>query len=257
MNDEELDDFLTIDLQPRDAVVNRLTVLRTLVERSLLEAMAEDEGVSPDLEERRFDLLAELLASRAGDAATSEELAILQTPVAQIAEDDETAVILAAESFGALGKACGLFKDLPLPPLPVGSDGDILESILLMTPEEIDKHLVLPEEVAAADILEIAEVVYWRADVEFGARLNGGELTQDEKDSIEAVGIEARASGLLQTYPSGDLKLGNKPIRKWSDDEVETFYVVSLQQRLAIEWLCTAGQEWIVVSDEDADEAEE
>jgi hypothetical protein len=56
---------------------------------------------------------------------------------------------------------------------------------------------------------------------------------------------------LLQTYPSGDLKLGTKPIRKWTDDEVETFYIVSLQQRAAIEWLCNAGQEWTVISDED------
>ena len=70
--------------------------------------------------------------------------------------------------------------------------------------------------------------------------------------SLEAsVAAEAQASGLLATYPSGDLKLGNKPIRKWTDDEVETFYIVSLQQRAAIEWLCTAGQEWVVISDED------
>jgi hypothetical protein len=249
--EDEMDDYLTIDLQSRDAVIHRLTVLRALVERSLLEATAIDEGATAELEERRFDLLAELLASEAAGAIVPDELAIFQTPIAQIPEEDEVAVILAAESFGALGRACGLFRDLPMPPDPVGSNEEILEQILMMSPEDLSARIVLPDEETAADLLEIAEVTYWRADVEFGARLNGGELTPEEKESIEAVGVEAQASGLLPVYPSGDLKLGNKPIRKWTDDEVETFYIVSLQQRLAIEWLCSAGQEWVVVSDED------
>lgn len=251
MIENETDDYLTIELQPRKTVVARLTVLRALVERSLLEATAIDEGATNELEERRFDLLAELLSSNAADAIVPAELAIFQTPIAQIPEEDEVAVILAAESFGVLGKACGLFRDLPLPPEPVGSSEEILEQILMMSPDDLSARAALPDEEAAADMLEIAEVVYWRADMEFGARLNGGELTPEEKESIEAVGIEAKASGLLQVYPSGELKLGNKPIRKWSDDEVETFYIVSLQQRLAMEWLCSAGQEWVVVSDED------
>ena len=250
-SDETMDEYLTIDLQSRAAVVNRLTVLRALVERSLLEAMAVDEGATDEIEERRFDLLAELLSSRAADAITADELAILQTPVAQIPEENEVAVILAAEAFGVIGKACGLFNDLPLPPNPVASSEDILESILQTTAQEMDERIALPDEEAAADILEVIEVIHWRADVEFGARLNGGELTPDEKESIEAVGVEAQASGLIQIYPSGDLKLGNKPIRKWTDDEVETFYIVSLQQRAAIEWLCNAGQDWTVISDED------
>lgn len=244
------DDYLTIELQSREAVIDRLIVLRTLVERSLLESIGVEEGVSDDLEERRFDLLAELMGSRAANAITPVELAILQMPVSQIPEDDEAAVILAAEAFGALGKACGLFRDLPLPPDPVGSSEEILERILQLTPEEIAELVVLPEEEAAADMLEIIEVIHWRTDVEFGARLEGGEFNAEEKESIEAVGAEAKASGLIPTYPSGDLKLGNKPIRKWTDDEVETFYIVSLQQRLAIEWLCNAGQMWTVISDD-------
>lgn len=250
-SEDEMDEYLTIELQPRDAVVNRLIVLRALVERSLLEATAIDEGPTSELEERRFDILAELLASPAAGAIVPDELAIFQTAIAKIPEDDEVAVILAAESFGALGMACGLFRHLPLPPDPVGSSEEVLEQILMMSPDDIAQRVVLPDEQAAADMLEIAEVTFWRADVEFGARLNGGELTSEEKESIEAVGVEAKATGLMQVYPSGDLKLGNKPIRKWSDDEVETFYITSLQQRLALEWLCAAGQEWVVVSDED------
>jgi hypothetical protein len=250
MSEDDMDEYMVIDLQSRDAVVNRLTVLRALVERSLLEATAIDEGATSELEERRFDLLAELLSSPAADAIAPEELVIFQTPIAKIPEEDEVAVILAAESFGAIGKACGLFRYLPQPPDPVGSSEEALEQILMMSPSDIAERVVLPDDQAAADMLEVAEVVYWRADVEFGARLNG-ELTQEEKESIEAVGIEAKASGLFQVYPSGDLKLGNKPIRKWSDDEVETFYIISLQQRLALEWLCSAGQDWVVVSDED------
>lgn len=246
-----MDEYLVIELQPREAVVNRMLVLRALVERSMLEAVAIDDGMTDELEERRFDILAELLASSAADAITPEELAIFQTPVTKIPEEDEVAVILAAEAFGVIGKACRLFRDLPLPPNPVGSSEEHLETILTLSPDDIAERVVLPEEDAAADILEVVEVIHWRADVEFGARLNGGELTQEEQESIAAVGAEAEASGLLPVYPSGDLKIGNKPIRKWTDDEVETFYIVSLQQRLAIEWLCSAGQPWVVVSDED------
>lgn len=249
MGEHDMDEYLTIELQSRDAVIDRLIVLRTLVERSLLEAVAAEEGVTEDIQERRFDLLAELLASRAANAVTPDELAILQTPVARIPEEDEAAVILAAEAFGAIGKACGLIRDLPLPPDPVGSSEAILERILQMTPEEIEERVALPEDEAAADMLEVIEVIHWRTDVEFGARLNGGELTDEEKESIEAVGGEAKASGLIPVYPSGDLKLGAKPIRKWTDEEVETFYIVSLQQRMAIEWLCNTGQEWVVISD--------
>lgn len=246
-----MDEYLVIELQPREAVVNRMLVLRALVERSMLEAVAVDDGMTDELEERRFDILAELLASSAADAITPEELAIFQTPVTKIPEEDEVAVILAAEAFGVIGKACRLFRDLPLPPNPVGSSEEHLETILTLSPDDIAERVVLPEEDAAADILEVVEVIHWRTDVEFGARLNGGELTQEEQESIAAVGAEAEASGLLPVYPSGDLKIGNKPIRKWTDDEVETFYIVSLQQRLAIEWLCSAGQPWVVVSDED------
>ena len=247
---DEMDDYLTIELQSREAVVARLTVLRALVERSLLEAIASSEGVSSELEERRFDLLAELLGS-AANSVSPEELAILQMPIGTIPEDDEAPVLLAAEAFGAIGQACGLFRDLPLPPNPVGSSEEMLERILQLTPEEIDERIVLPSEETAADILEAIEVIHWRTDVEFGARLNSSDLTQEEKDSIEAVATEAKASGLLPVYPSGDLKLGDKPIRKWSDDEVETFYIVSLQQRLAIEWLCNSSQGWTVISDDE------
>ena len=82
MNENELDEYMVIELQSREAVVNRLTVLRALVERSLLEATALDEGATSELEERRFDLLAELLASPAADAIVPEELMIFQTPIA-------------------------------------------------------------------------------------------------------------------------------------------------------------------------------
>lgn len=248
---DEMDEYLTIELQSRDAVVARLIVLRTLVERSLLEAIATQEGATDELEERRFDLLAELLATSAAKSVSPDELVVLQMPVGQIPEESEAPVLLAAEAFGAIGQACGLFRDLPLPPNPVGSSEEMLERILQLTPEEIDEKVVLPADETAADILETIEVVHWRTDVEFGARLNGGEFTQEEKDSIEAVAAEAKASGLLPVYPSGDLKLGDKPIRKWSDDEVETYYIVSLQQRFAIEWLCSIDQEWTVLSDDE------
>jgi hypothetical protein len=94
-------------------------------------------------------------------------------------------------------------------------------------------------------------VIHWRVDVEFGSRLNGGELTAEEQESIESVAKEAELSGLFQTYPSGDLRIGNKPVRKWSDDEVEMYYIVTLQQRDALVWLCSNGQDWVVISDDE------
>lgn len=248
------DDYLTIDLQEREAIVNRLIVLRAFVERSLLEATAEEEGSPEELEERRFDLLAALLVSKARDSITPQELEILQTPIGQIAERDEAAVLLAAEAFGIIGKTCGLIQALPLPPNPVSSSEEILQQILLSNAEEIEANVSRPSEEEAAMIFEVMEVTHWRVDVEFGARLNGGALTEEERESIAAVAKEAEASGLFQTYPSGDLKLGNKPIRKWTDDEVETFYVVSLQQRNALEWLCSAGQEWTLISEREDEE---
>lgn len=248
---DDMDEFMVVELQPRETIAGRLTVLRAFVERSLLEATAEDADDLAEIEERRFDLLAALLVTDARDAITAEELAILQTPIGQIAERDAISVILAAEAFGAIGSVCGLIRELPLPPNPVGSSEELLQMMLLMTPEDIAASVSLPSEEEAATLLEIAEVIHWRVDAEFGARLNGGELTQDEKDSIAAVAKEAQDSGLFQTYPSGDLKLGHKPIRKWSDDEVETYYVVSLQQRNALEWLCAAGQPWELLTEED------
>lgn len=248
---DEQDDFITIDLQPREAVIDRLVVLRALVERSLLEAVAEQEGHTAEVEERRFDLLAELLSSSAGGALAPEELHLLQTPIGQLPDDESTPMILAAEAFGAIGQACGLIRELPLPPTPVGGSEELLEEILVLSPEEIDERTSLPTEEEAAALLEIIEVVHWRVDVEFGARLNGGELTAEEQESIAAVASEAEASGLFQTYPSGDLRIGNKPVRKWSDEDVEMYYIVSLQQRDALAWLCSNGQDWVVITDED------
>src|SRR5215207_1130291 len=248
---DELDDFITIELQPREAVIGRLVVLRALVERSLLEAVAEQEGHSDEVEERRFDLLAELLASRAGASLTPEELKLLQTPIDQLPDEESTPMILAAEAFGAIGHACGLIRELPLPPIPVGGNEELLEHILSLSVEDIEANATLPTEEEAAALLEVIEVVHWRVDVEFGARLNGGELSAEEKESIESVAKEAELSGLFQTYPSGDLRIGNKPVRKWSDEEVEMYYVVTLQQRDALAWLCSNGQDWIVIADED------
>ncbi len=246
---DEQDDFITIDLQPRAAVVDRLIVLRALVERSLLEAVAEQEGRTDEVEERRFDLLAELLAGSAGAALAPEELQIFQTPIGQLPEEESTPMILAAEAFGAIGHACGLIRELPLPPLPVGAVEELLEDILNLGVDEIEAGTQLPSEEEAAALLEVMEVVHWRVDVEFGARLEGGELTADEQQSIELVAREAEASGLFQTYPSGDLRIGSKPVRKWTDEEVEMYYVVTLQQRDALAWLCTSGQDWTVISD--------
>ncbi len=251
-NLDEMDEFITVDLQPRDAVVDRLVVLRALVERSLLEAVAEQEGQTDDVEERRFDLLAELLASSAGNALTPEELALLQVPIGQLPEEESTPMILAAEAFGAIGHACGLIRELPLPPIPVGGNEELLEHILSLSVEDIEANTTMPSDEEAAALLEVMEVVHWRLDVEFGSRLNGGELTTDEKESIDAVAKEAELAGLFQTYPSGDLRIGNKPVRKWSDEEVEMYYIVTLQQRDALVWLCSNGQDWVVITDDEA-----
>ncbi len=251
-NLDEMDEFITIDLQPRAAVVDRLVVLRALVERSLLEAVAEQEGQTDDVEERRFDLLAELLASSAGNALTPEELELLQVPIGQLPEEESTPMILAAEAFGAIGHACGLIRELPLPPIPVGGNEELLEHILSLSVEDIEANTTMPSDEEAAALLEVMEVVHWRLDVEFGSRLNGGELTTDEKESIDAVAKEAEIAGLFQTYPSGDLRIGNKPVRKWSDEEVEMYYIVTLQQRDALVWLCSNGQDWAVITDDEA-----
>lgn len=248
---DEKDDFITIELQPREAVVDRLVVLRALVERSLLEAVAEQEGHTAEVEERRFDLLAELLASSAGSALVPEELQLLQTPIGQIPEEETTPMLLAAEAFGAIGHACGLIPELPLPPIPVGGKEELLEHILSLSVDDIEANTTLPSEEEAAALLEVIEVVHWRVDLEFGARLNSGELDAEELASIEAVAKEAELSGLFQTYPSGDLRIGNKPVRKWTDDEVEMYYVVTLQQRDALVWLCSNGQDWVVISDDE------
>lgn len=250
-NLDEMDDFITIDLQPRAAVVDRLIVLRALVERSLLEAVAEQEGHTDDVEERRFDLLAELLASSAGSALTPEELQLLQVPIGKLPDEESTPMILAAEAFGSIGHACGLIRELPLPPMPVGGDEELLEHILSLSVEDIEANTTLPSDEEAAALLETIEVVHWRVDVEFGVRLDGGELSAEEKESIEAVAKEAELSGLFPTYPSGDLRIGNKPVRKWSDEEVEMYYVVTLQQRDALAWLCSNGQDWVVISDDE------
>ena len=250
-NLEEMDEFITIDLQPRAAVVDRLVVLRALVERSLLEAVAEQEGETDDVEERRFDLLAELLASSAGSALTPEELELLQVPIGQLPEEEATPMILAAEAFGAIGHACGLIRELPLPPIPVGGNEELLEHILSLSVEDIEANTALPSDEEAAVLLEVMEVVHWRLDVEFGSRLNGGELTVEEKESIDAVAKESELAGLFQTYPSGDLRIGNKPVRKWSDEEVEMYYIVTLQQRDALAWLCSNGQDWVVISNDE------
>ena len=250
-NYDELDDFITIELQPRQAVTDRLVVLRALVERSLLEAVAEQEGHSDEVEERRFDLLAELLSSSAGGALTPEELQLLQTPIGQLPDEEATPMMLAAEAFGSIGHACGLIRELPLAPIPVGGSEELLEHILSLSVEDIESNTILPSDEEAAALLEVIEVIHWRVDVEFGARLNGGELTAEEQESIESVTKEAELSGLFQTYPSGDLRIGNKPVRKWSDDEVEMYYIVTLQQRDALVWLCSNGQDWVVISDDE------
>lgn len=248
---DEQDDFITIDLQPRQAVVDRLIVLRALVERSLLEAVAEQEGRTEEVEERRFDLLAELLAGSAGAALTPEELQLFQTPIGQLPDEESMPMILAAEAFGAIGHACGLVRELPLPPIPVGGVEELLEEILNLGVDEIETSTQLPSEEEAAALLEVIEVVHWRVDIEFGARLEGGELDAEETQSIESVAREAEASGLFQTYPSGDLHIGNRPVRRWTDEEVEMYYVVSLQQRDALAWLCSSGQDWTVISDDE------
>jgi hypothetical protein len=248
---DEQEDFITIELQPREAAVDRLIVLRALVERSLLEALAEQEGHTAEVEERRFDLLAELLASSAGSALVPEELQLLQTPIGQIPEEETTPMLLAAEAFGAIGHACGLIRELPLPPIPVGGNEELLEHILSLSVDDIEANTTLPSEEEAAALLEVIEVVHWRVDLEFGARLDGGQLNAEELASIEAVAKEAELSGLFQTYPTGDLRIGNKPVRKWSDEEVEMYYVVTLQQRDALAWLCSNGQDWVVISDDE------
>jgi hypothetical protein len=250
-NYDELDDFITIDLQPRQAVIDRLVVLRALVERSLLEAVAEQEGHSDEVEERRFDLLAELLSSSAGGALTPEELQLLQTPIGQLPDEEATPMMLAAEAFGSIGHACGLIRELPLAPIPVGGSEELLEHILSLSVEDIESNTILPSDEEAAALLEVIEVIHWRVDVEFGSRLNGGELTAEEQESIESVAKEAELSGLFQTYPSGDLRIGNKPVRKWSDNEVEMYYIVTLQQRDALVWLCSNGKDWVVISDDE------
>lgn len=248
---EDLDDFITIDLQPREAVIDRLVVLRAMVERSLLEAVAEQEGKDDEVEERRFDLLAELLAGSAGSALAPEELQLLQTPIGRLPDEESTPMFLAAEAFGVIGYACGLVRELPLAPIPVGGTEELLEHILSLSVEDIQSNTTLPSEEQAAGLLEMIEVIHWRVDVEFGSRLNGGELTAEEKESIESVAKEAEISGLFETYPSGDLRIGNKPVRKWSDDEVEMYYIVTLQQRDALAWLCSNGQDWTVILDDE------
>ncbi len=221
-NLDEMDEFITIDLQPRAAVVDRLVVLRALVERSLLEAVAEQEGHTNDVEERRFDLLAELLASSAGSALTPEELQLLQVPIGQLPDEESTPMILAAEAFGAIGHACGLLRELPLPPVPVGGSEELLEHILSLSVEDIEANTTLPSDEEAALLLEVIEVVHWRVDVEFGARLDGGELTcrREGIDRISRQRSRAFRSlpDLSQRRPAYRQQTGSKMVGRGSRD---------------------------------------
>lgn len=248
---ENPDDYIMIDLQSPDAIVDRLVVLHALVERSLLEAVVEQEGHVPEIEERRFDLMAELMSSHAGAVMAPEEAELLQLPLGQISDDQSVPLLLAPEAFGVIALACGLLPELPIPPMPCAGDGRILENILSFDEETIRQNLIVPSEQEAADRLEVIEVIHWRIDIEFGARLNDDTLTAEELDSIHTVATEAQASGLIATDSNGDLRIGDRPLREWTDDEVETFYIVTLQQRAALEWLCNADHQWVVIAEEE------
>lgn len=237
-------DYITVELRSVDDVAARLTVLRSLVERALLEAVDPIGGDSEELEERRFDLLAELLGSPADVALAETERRALRTPLGALVDDDMPDILFAADAFGAIAAAVGMPIPLPDPPYAAGSSEATIEAILTLEPTVIRSSISIPSEDDVAIRLERAEIAHWRADLELGARLDSRSLDVSETASVRSVAAEARDAGLFELDERGDIRMGPVAIGEWSDDDVETYYFVSLQQRLALEWLCRDGQEW-------------
>lgn len=229
----EEDDSVDIQPWPVIELIGRAVALASVARRGTLEV--DNDRDLFDLETDRFDLVT-WARTELQNWISDRELALLNTPVSELTEDDlsecDDALISASTIAWAL-------RAVPSDELPILQDGVAEEQVIEWVPEPWEKVRQLQSRARLRSDEDLAlererwELWYWRStDVE-----DDGEVLAEVVEEVQASGIIPVVDGDFATGEGvayGALSL---------DDQDDIAWLAELRLR-ALNWVCGFGDSW-------------
>ncbi len=238
------DDEIDIELRAAPDVASRLILVATVCRRAFLESRGSGNAAD-ERQSDRFYLTAWLQQERLIDAASPNELEILQTPIGRLDADMASLASWQSEALVALAWALGLLD--PMPAYHTMAEPGPLFALVPSPWDDTSSFAAqarLRDELEVAQERERAELWEWRAQMEEIA--NGGESREvvEITDTISEVAREAHAAGLLPNPVAGDVAADGIAYRDLSPALRENAAIVAGQRLRALNWLCGFGTSW-------------
>lgn len=247
VDDLDADDYVEINLREPSDVAGRLLVLVALARRGFLEQNPDHDDAEPETE--RFDLNHWLAEEKLTAWSEPDEVAILQTPVGNLGEDDAVDATWSIEAAAAL--AWALQKIPALPPFDEAADAaSVIDAIPApwSRTTEFRNAAVLREELEIAQVREQAELwadradTYWWQQEAIDSTPAGGEATHLSPQNILAgvaeIAAEAHATGLIPPPAQNDFPTRFGPYHALSPTQVEELELIATHRLRALNWLC-------------------
>lgn len=226
-----MDDEIDIQPWPVLELIGRAVALTSVAQRGLIEV--DDDNDVFTRETDRFEL-STWARTELTNWITDYELAILNTPIGNLTEEQ---MLLADEALYAAGAVAWALRTVPDEYMPTPDSDKFNTSVLAWAPgpwdqvRKLQKQVRLRSDEDLAGERERMELWYWRGSNDISA----GELAE--------VVAEIDAADLMPTV-SGDLGVEGVAFGDLPADDRDEITWIAEQRLRALNWVCGFGDSW-------------
>lgn len=226
-----MDDELDIQPWPVLELIGRAVALTSVARRGLMEIDDNDDVFTRETD--RFEL-STWVRTELTNWITDTELAIIQTPIGALSEEQ---MLAADEALYAAGAVAWALRGVNHEYMPVPDNEEFNTAVLAWAPSPWDKVRQLQKQVRLHSDEDLAaerermELWYWR----------GGDVTAEE---LAEVVTEIQAADLMPTA-DGDLAVaGGIAYGTLPEEERDDIAWIAEQRLRALNWVCGFGESW-------------
>lgn len=226
-----MDDEIDIQPWPVLELIGRAVALTSVAQRGLIEV--DDNNDVFTRETDRFEL-STWARTELTNWITDYELAILNTPIGNLTEEQ---MLLADEALYAAGAVAWALRAVPDEYMPIPDSDKFNTSVLAWAPgpwdqvRKLQKQVRLRSDEDLAGERERMELWYWRGSNDISA------------EELAEVVAEIDAAGLMPTV-DGDLGVEGVAFGALPADDRDEITWIAEQRLRALNWVCGFGDSW-------------